>query len=274
MSLVPLVDSHCHLDFEAFDEDRLDVLQASFEVGITDVVVPGVHPPQWQTLQQLLTIEQLQLSNSPRLHGCVGLHPYFLDRITDDTDCIIDGVAEQLLTVAKQDWVVAVGECGIDSYIARGPQFDIPFQQRVFETHIDIANQLNLPLVVHHRQSHHHLLQSFKRIKPRNGGVIHAFSGSVVDAHNYIKLGFKLGCGGTITYDRAGKTQRTFGEIELEHIVLETDAPDMPIAGSQGKRNHPINLLAIAQKLAEIQHLSLEAVAIKTTQNSKALFSL
>ncbi|WP_353801547.1 TatD family hydrolase, partial [Shigella sonnei] len=108
-------------------------------------------------------------------------------------------------------------------------------QIKIFEYHVELANQLELPLIVHHRQSHDLIAQSFKRCKPKYGGVIHAFSGSLQQADYYIKQGFKLGVGGVITYQRAQKTRHVIAQVDPEHLLLETDSPSMPLLGYQGQ---------------------------------------
>ena len=117
-------------------------------------------------------------------------------------------------------------------------------------------------------------MSCFKRVKPEFGGTIHAFSGSLQDAEKYINLGFKLGCGGTISYDRANKTRKVFEQIDLKHIVLETDAPDMPLHGYQGQRNEPSRIANIAAILAELRQLDVEEVAKVTAQNTRDVFAI
>lgn len=256
-----LIDSHCHLDFDAFSNDLLKVLQDAHQNQVKRFLVPGIKSKQWPSLQ-LLSQE------NPSIKSGIGLHPYFLDEFTT---CDLDLLARR----STESWVSAIGECGIDAVLAENREeefFSLAHQQNIFEAHIDIANQCNKPLIIHHRKSHHLIHQSFKRIQPVNGGVIHAFSGSLVDAQRYINLGFKLGCGGTITYERSKKTQSTFKDLDLSHIVLETDSPDMPLNGKQGLRNEPANVLEVAKCLAELKGVTLEEVALKTSENCKALF--
>ncbi|MDB2373787.1 TatD family hydrolase [Psychrosphaera haliotis] len=256
-----LVDSHCHLDFEVFAKDLDQVLSDAHQNQVKRFFVPGIKSQQWPSLKQLSQV-------NTSIKSGIGLHPYFLNEfITSDLD--------QLARCSTESWVSAIGECGIDGVLAERKEeecFSVAHQQTVFEAHIDIANQCNKPLVIHHRKSHHLIHQSFKRIQPLSGGVIHAFSGSLVDAQRYINLGFKLGCGGTITYERSKKTQSTFKNLDLSHIVLETDSPDMPLNGKQGHRNEPANILEIALCLATLKELTLEEVALKTSENCKELF--
>ena len=263
-----LFDSHCHLDFDVFDSDLSDVLHRAHSVGVQSIVIPGVSEQQWQTLDTFLT---KNASESVGLHGACGLHPYFI-RDEHSTDEIKARFFTRLKEYSQKPWVVAIGECGIDASLTDNDGLSIALQQYYFEQHIIIANTAKKPLIVHHRKSHHHIMQSFKRVRPEFGGVIHAFSGSEQDAQAYIDWGFKLGCGGTITYERAQKTRRVFRQIKLNDIILETDAPDMPLAGYQGQRNEPAQLWSVAKCLAEIRGESIGRVVEQTTSSARSLF--
>ena len=174
------VDSHCHLDFEEFDEDREDVISAAMGSGVSRFVIPGIKQTHWSRQVAL----RAKYANC---HLAFGIHPWFLEDFKwSDMDVLREFLLEQK--------PVALGECGIDAVID-----NIPKQIEVFTAQVELANELTLPLIVHHRRSHHHILSVFKQIRPRYGGIIHAFSGSFQDADKYIKLGFKLGCGGGIT---------------------------------------------------------------------------
>jgi len=250
-----LIDSHCHLDFAHFATDIEQVLESARAKGVVQFIVPGVKAAKWQEL----------INFASQLQGCsyaLGVHPYFLDDFKPEH-------IEQLAELLATEKAVAVGECGIDTSIE-----STELQQDVFRQHIELANQFSKPLIIHHRKSHHLILQTFKQMKPKAGGVIHAFSGSYQDAKKYLDLGFKLGVGGTITYDRANKTREAIKQVPLQSIVLETDSPDMPMAGRQGMRNEPQYLLEVLNKLAELKQLPIEQVAEQTYLNTKQIFSL
>jgi len=247
------VDSHCHLDFEEFDADREEVIANAVNQGISRFVIPGIKREFWA--------RQLKLkADYDNCYLAFGIHPWFLQ---DFEWGDIDPLKELLVKHEP----VAVGECGVDGAID-----DIELQMRVFSAQVEVANEFSLPLIVHHRRSHHHILSTFKKVKPENGGIIHAFSGSQHDADKYIALGFKLGCGGTITYPRAEKTRKVFKQLDLEHIVLETDCPTMPLYGYQGQRNEPSRVLPVAQELAELKQVCLKEIATVTSQNINELF--
>lgn len=219
------IDSHCHLDFSEFDTNRESLINACVAKGINQFIVPGISLAQSQKLLEFK-------ATYPQVSIAAGLHPYFLAQHQQSH-------LESLYNFAKTNkaQLVAIGECGLDRSIE-----NLEKQTFLFEQQIALANELELPLIVHHRQSHDLIAQSFKRCKPKNGGVIHAFSGSIQQAQYYIKMGFKLGVGGVITYERAAKTRAVVAKLESQHLVLETDSPSMPLNGYQGEINTPLHI--------------------------------
>jgi len=145
-------------------------------------------------------------------------------------------------------------------------------QQQLLTLHIDIANQLHKPLIIHCVRVHNELIAQLKKSKIHSGGVIHAFTGSYETARQFVDMGFYLGVGGSITYERAQKTRTALTKIPLEYLLLETDAPDMPLQGQQGQRNSPENIPRIAQVLAELRGVSCAEIAAATWANTQALF--
>lgn len=245
------IDSHCHLDFNEFDAERESLIKACVAKGVERFIVPGISLAQ---SKQLIEFK----SKYPQVHIAAGLHPYFLD---DHKELHL----AQLFDFAKANinQLVAIGECGLDRSIE-----NLAKQTRLFEQQITIANELNLPLIVHHRQSHDLIAQSFKRCKPKCGGVIHAFSGSLQQAHYYIKQGFKLGVGGVITYERAAKTRNVIAQIEPQHLVLETDSPSMPLSGHQGEINTPLHIPNVFNVLCSLKQSSDKEVLAKALYDS------
>ena len=219
------IDSHCHLDFSEFDTNRESLINACVAKGINQFIVPGISLAQSQKLLEFK-------ATYPQVSIAAGLHPYFLAQHQQSH-------LESLYNFAKTNkaQLVAIGECGLDRSIE-----NLEKQTFLFEQQIALANELELPLIVHHRQSHDLIAQSFKRCKPKNGGVIHAFSGSIQQAQYYIKMGFKLGVGGVITYERAAKTRAVVAKLESQHLVLETDSPSMPLNSYQGEINTPLHI--------------------------------
>ena len=265
-----LIDSHCHFDFEAFDNDRVSLWQHAQKIGITALLIPGVSPQQWSKADTIC--QQLQ-----GIAMAAGLHPWWLagwqQAMTSTTSNPFSRVALQQLrnaitTQASQAHCVAIGECGLDGFI------DTPMEHQlaVFEMHIDLACELQLPLIIHNRKTHHQTLALLKRYQPPCGGVIHGFSGSREVAQRYWQLGFYLGVGGTITYPRAVKTRKAIVALPLEALLLETDAPDMPISGRQGQANSPVFLPEIAGCLAQLTGIKRDAIARQTSANCRSLF--
>ena len=233
------IDSHCHLDFTEFDADRAQLISLCQQHNIEKLIVPGI------TLAQSHALIAFAAQHA-NVRIAAGLHPYFLAEYQHSHLVAITEFAEQ-----HRSQLIAIGECGIDRSID-----DLALQAQIFEHHIALANQLELPLIVHHRQSHDLIAQAFKRCKPKFGGVIHAFSGSLQQAHYYIKHDFKLGVGGGITYERAQKTRHVVATLAAEHLLLETDSPSMPLAGFQGQINTPLQLPLVFEQLCQLKQLT------------------
>ncbi|MBF7074723.1 TatD family hydrolase [Glaciecola sp. MH2013] len=262
---MPLIDSHCHLDLAAFDHDRAQVLKDAADHGIKGILIPGLDNKQFNKLLDL----QTRIS-TPELFIdiALGIHPYFMQAaLQEGSDKLRGDFCE--LAESYQHKIVAIGECGLDSVL----MLDMPIQARILQMQIEVAKQLNKPLVLHHRQSHNQLIRLLKKTKFQGGGLIHAFSGSVELAKTYIDLGFYLGVGGTITYPRAQKTRNALASISLQHLLLETDAPDMPLNGFQGQRNSPVQLPRVADALAQLKACTIQEVATVTCRNYSLLFS-
>jgi TatD DNase family protein len=255
-----LIDSHCHLDFAAFDDDRKQVIERARNKGVGRIVIPGVAAATWQKLIALC-------EQDPRLDFALGLHPWFLTEFqSSDLDLLT-----QLLNQYKGK-VKAVGEIGLDY----GGKVNISQkqQEQIFCAQLELARQHQLPVIVHHHKSHHRILHCLKTTDFDQGGVIHAFSGSIEQAQAYLKKGFKFGIGGTITYPRARKTRETVATLPAEAILLETDAPDMPINGRQGQRNSPEYLDEVLLALAEIRQQSAAELERQSDANTRQLFGL
>jgi TatD DNase family protein len=232
-----LIDSHCHLDFNCFDHDRTTILDNCTKLSIDTIIIPGTQASKWQ--------KQIDLCHHhPQLRFALGLHPYFLDSFEP-----AHLIKLSLLLNQYQKKVIALGEIGLDAHIG----IDWKLQIQVFEQQLAIADGYRLPVILHHRNSHNELIRILKEKKFTGGGIVHAFSGSLQEAKTYIDLGFKIGVGGGITYSRANKTRKTIAQLPLNSLVLETDAPDMPIMGKQGQRNSPEYLPEIFECLLTLR---------------------
>ena len=254
-----LIDSHCHFDFEAFAGDREQVWRDCLEAGVQQLVIPGVSISRWQPLLELVAKEG-------NWHAAIGVHPWWVGDLSEPPGDLPERIAEHTAHSA----CVAVGECGLDAAI----DTDLELQLAVFRAQVVAAREVELPLIVHSHKTHSQVLALLKELRPPRGGVLHAFSGSEEIAREYWKLGFYLGVGGTITYERAAKTRRTVAAMPLEALLLESDAPDMPLAGRQGRRNSPAYLPLIAETLAALRGAPVEEIARQTSHNTKQLFAL
>ncbi len=227
-------DTHCHLDFPAFDADRNALLANARARGIRRIVIPGVTAEQWPRLMRLAaTAESLQYG--------LGLHPWFLTAHRDEHLATLDAEL-------GRSGAVALGEIGL-----HGPSGGMERQVHLLEAQLDLARRHELPVILHQVGAHNELVRSLKRVRPTCGGVVHAFSGSFAMAQEYRGLGLHLGLGGVITYPRAGKTRRAVARFPADALLLETDAPDMPLCGFQGVRNSPLQIPGVFRALCGIR---------------------
>lgn len=252
-----MIDSHCHLDFPVFDPDRGSLLTNCQQLGISAVIIPGTQADHWH--RQIALCQQ-----HPSLHFTLGLHPYFLSQYQPAQ---LDILA-QLLSCYPN--VLAVGEIGLDAAI----KVDMTLQLKVFQAQLGIAKAFRKPLILHHRKTHNQIIQQLKRARFEYGGIIHGFSGSLQQAEAYIDMGFLLGVGATISYPRAQKTRNTVTLVPEQSLVLETDAPNMPLNGRQGQRNSPEYLVEVLHCLAELRQQSQVTLAAATDKNVKGLFGI
>lgn len=248
-----LIDTHCHLDVEVFDRDRGRVLSEAHGAGVTAIVVPAIDAAGWPRLLGLCDVH-------PDLHPALGLHPVFLE----------NHGAGDLAALERRlaEWMpVAIGEIGLDFYV-RG--LDRERQLVLFEAQLRIASAAGLPVLLHVRKAHDQALALLRRV-PVPGGIAHAFNGSLQQGGKYIDLGFKLGFGGMLTYQRSSKLRSLARSLPLEALVLETDAPDMTVAAHRGERNSPEYLPDVLAALAEVRGETPELLAAQTSENARAV---
>ncbi len=254
-----LIDTHTHLDFEMFDDDRAQVIARARNAGVERIVVLGVHAANWQRVWQLACDE-------PSVHAALGLHPVFLE---EHQDAHVQQLRDWLERLRGKPKLCAVGEIGLDYYIDNP---DIERQQRLLEAQLALAADFSLPVLLHVRRAHAPMIATLKRYKLERSGVIHAFSGSWEEAREYLRLGFRLGLGGAGTWPQAQRMHRVLRQLPLEAIVLETDAPDIPPAGHAGERNSPELLPEICRRLADLKGIDALALAAASYRNSCELF--
>ncbi|SDI95771.1 TatD DNase family protein [Ferrimonas sediminum] len=251
-----LTDSHCHLDFDCFDADRDLVLQRAEAAGVGRIVVPAVAAEHWPRVRALAG------AYSNVSYG-VGIHPCFA---TGNSLVEVESLPQWL----QQPGCVAIGECGLD---AVNSPLSLPEQQQLLERHLVVASEVQLPLLLHVRKAHHLLLPQLDRHSLPRAGVIHGFSGSRELAAEYVRRGYFLGVGGVITYARARKTREAIASVPVDALLLETDSPDMPLCGQQGKRNEPASVQSVLQALSQLLDLPSDALAEQLARNNSRFFN-
>lgn len=252
-----LVDTHCHLDTAEFDADR-DALVAAAKVGaggtaVGNIVVPAVERANFGAVASVCR-------EYPGCAPAYGIHPMYVDRARPED---LDALGE---TLAREP-AVAVGEIGLDRHVE--PRDDAR-QEYYFVEQLQIARAFDLPVLLHVRKAIDPILKHLRENRVR-GGIAHAFNGSRQQAEEFIKLGFKLGCGGAMTFTGSQRIRVLAATLPLDSLVLETDAPDIPPAWKNGGRNTPADLLPIAATLAELRQLPLAEIAAATTRNACAV---
>ncbi len=261
------IDTHCHLDAAEFDADRDAVRAAARAAGVGHIVIPAVHRAHWR--------EVIALAHRHGDSYALGIHPLYTPNAQEGDIAVL---RELLVEVQEDPHLVAVGEIGLDFFV---PGLDAERQIWFYEQQIQLAREFGLPVILHVRKSSDRLLKTL-RAKPVVGGIAHAFNGSLQQAQAFIDLGFKLGFGGAVTYDRALKLRELAATLPLESIVMETDAPDIPphwlyttaearAAGQPQGRNSPAELPRIAQEVAQLRGISADALAQATSNNARAV---
>lgn len=254
------IDTHTHLDFTAFAADREQVLASSSALGVRRILLMGVTRDNWQSIWRLV-------ESDSRYYAAFGLHPVFLDQHRPDD---IEQLRRQLEQHADDPRCCAIGEFGLD-YFIDAPDHDR--QQLLFESQLQLASEMQLPALLHVRRAHAAVIAALKRYQLKRGGIIHAFSGSIEEAREYIRLGFKLGLGGAATWPQAKRMHRVIPQLPADSMVLETDSPDMAPAFRPHQRNSPENLPQICAELAALRGETADQLARQCLHNTCELFN-
>ena len=251
-----LIDSHCHLDASEFDADRAAVIARAKAAGVMQQVVPAITAASWPGLREACAL-------APGLHPAYGLHPIFLDLHRPEH-------LELLAEWIARERPCAIGECGLDFFLDGQ---DAQTQRHYFDGQLQLAKRFDLPLIVHARRA---VEEVIARIKAVGGirGVVHSFAGSPEQAQQLWKLDFMIGLGGPVTYPRANRLRGLAAQMPLEHLLLETDAPDQPDAEIRGQRNEPARLRTVLDCIAQLRGEPAEAIAAQTSANARRLFGL
>lgn len=259
------IDTHCHLDAREFDADRDAVIARARAAGVEQIVVPAVNAANFEAVRELA-----------HRHGFVyalGIHPLAVEQAQDSE---LERLREALAAHRDDARLVAVGEIGLDHFV---PGLDRERQERYYVAQLELASEFGLPVIVHVRRSADRLL---KHLRLHRGlrGIVHAFNGSEQQAQMFVELGFKLGFGGAMTFERALQIRRLAASLPDEALVLETDAPDIPPqwlyrtaeqrAAGQTSRNEPGELPRIALALGTLRGWTIEQTAALSTANVRA----
>lgn len=253
------IDTHCHFDFPPFTGDEAHSLQRAGEAGIEKIIIPAT------AAENFARVRALAERFSP-LYAALGLHPIVIEQHTDE-----DLARLQQALETRPEKVIAIGEIGLDRY-RDDPQF--AKQERFLEAQLRLAKRYDLPVILHSRRTHDTLAMHLKRQDLPRTGVVHGFAGSLQQAERFVQLGYKIGVGGTITYPRASKTRDVMARLPLESLLLETDAPDMPLNGFQGQPNRPEQVARVFGVLCELRPEPAERIADALYRNTTTLFDV
>ncbi len=272
-----LIDTHAHLDFEAFQENIDEILEKARSVGVEKIIVPGV---TFDDSEKIINL----IEKYDNLYGALAVHPSEVKNWNED-------YYDLLKDYAQHEKIIAIGETGLDYY---WDKTFIDTQKHVFRRHLELAEELNLPVIVHNRDAHADTLEilkeysqvermseeSFQRSKaplqpsslPLRKGVMHCFSGSAEFALDCIKIGYYIALGGPVTFKNAKKPKEVAQKIPLEYLLLETDSPFLTPHPHRGEQNDPSQIILIAETIADIRGLSVEEIANITSNNAERLF--
>lgn len=249
-----IFDAHAHYDDKWFDEDRDDLLSSMPGNGVCGIVNASVD----------LTTARTAIAYAEKydfMYACAGIHPENLEGLQDD-------YLEQLAELYKHPKVLAIGEIGLDYH------WDIPrdVQNRVFEEQLQLAKDLDAPVVIHDREAHGDVMELLRKYRPK--GLMHCFSGSVEMLKEVMKLGMYISLGGTVTFKNARVPVEVAAAVPLDRLLLETDAPYLSPVPFRGKRNDSTRIAHTALRIAEIRRMDAQELIDITTENAKRLYGI
>jgi len=251
---VRLYDSHSHLDAPEFDADREAVIARAEAAGVTQQLLPAVAFAAWPALKVACALR-------PGLKAAYGLHPMFVaGHRPEHLDALPDWI--------EREKPAAIGECGLDFFVEG---LDPAAQRLYFLRQLGIARDFDLPVVLHARRAVDEVIAALRQIGGLRG-VVHSWSGSEEQAAQLWRLGFSLGIGGPVSFERAQRLRRTVATMPIEHLLLETDSPDQPDTTRRGQRNEPAFLVDVLREVAKLRGVDEAEVAAATVRNAEALF--
>ncbi len=254
--MIQLIDAHVHFDDPRFDSDRNEVYARACRAGIMGMIVPSTTAGDWSRTRQCAETYR-------NVYPAYGLHPYFIDQHQP-------AHLDTLEAWIQKERPVAVGECGLDYFL---DDLDRDKQRVFFRDQLRIAKAFDLPIIIHARKAVEEVICLIKQSGHRKG-MIHSYNGSLQQAEQLIELGYFLSFGGAVTWSRARKLRTLVATLPLEHLLLETDAPDQPGANHLGQRNEPAYLLEVLDTFAELRSEDKSTIAEQARQNTVELFRL
>lgn len=252
------IDTHVHLNADQYEEDIDEVIQRAQEAGVDKMVVVG--------FDRKTILKAMELTEQHAfIYAVVGWHP------VDAIDCTEKDL-EWIESLAAHPKVVGIGETGLDYHWDKSPR-DV--QQEVFRKQIQLAQKVNLPIIIHNRDATADVVRILKEEgAEKTGGIMHCFGGSVETANDCIKMNFMISLGGPVTFKNAKAPKQVATEISLDHLLIETDAPYLAPHPYRGKRNEPAWVTLVAEEIARLKGLPIEEVAKRTTANALKVFNI
>ncbi len=252
------IDSHTHLNDQAFKEDYPLVIESAVNGGVSTMVVVGYDLDSSRRAVELA-------DSYPMLWAAVGIHP-------QDARLWDDEVALSLEELLKKPKVVALGEIGLDYHYLDTPKKD---QHQAFLEQLQLAREYNKPVIIHNREAHQDTFSLINEVQlGPAGGVMHCFSGSREMAAQFLKMGLHISFTGVITFTNAEKLRSVAAEIPLDRLLVETDCPYLSPYPFRGRRNEPMRVVTVGEKLAEIKQLPVEEIMQATATNTRSLFQI
>jgi TatD DNase family protein len=255
-----LVDTHCHLDWETFDPDREEVIDRAAQAGVTRMITVGVDVPSSRRAIEIA-------DRYEAVYAAVGVHP---------NDCTgFDAVMlQEIRSLAQHPRVVAIGEIGLDHYWHK---VDHDTQVRAFRAQLELAAEINKPVIIHSRDAAPdvvNVLEDFAAHTTRLSGTLHSYFDDLEIARRVFAIGFYIGVTGPITFKKSEREREIVGQVPLNRILIETDAPFLTPVPHRGKRNEPAYVRHVAETIAKVRSQLVEEIARQSTQNAERLFSL
>jgi len=252
-----LIDTHAHLQWPVFKNDREQVIERAFSGGLAAIINIGY--------DLNASHEAVQIANNHKnVYAVVGIHPHNAKTIRTD-------VLASLRELARAPKVVAIGEIGLDYYRDLSPRQQ---QTEAFEEQLQLAKELQLPVVIHDREAHADVLQMMRKFGKEISGVLHCFSGSIEMAEEAIKLGYMISIAGPVTFPNARRLHQVVEHLPTESIVLETDCPWLTPQSKRGKRNEPAFVVETAHKVADLKGIEVTELAEITSRNARQLLRI